>query len=44
MSIPLFHNELNKFNNTGALMLESIYHMKLKLLLNHLKKMYAILQ
>ena len=23
----LFHNELNKFNNTGALMLDSIYHM-----------------
>ena len=44
MSISLFHNELKKFNNTGALMLESIYHMKLKLILNHLQKMYAILQ
>ena len=35
--ISLFH-ELNKFNNTGALMLEYIYHMKLKQLLNHLQK------
>ena len=23
----LFHNEFNKFNNTGARMLDSIYHM-----------------
>ena len=23
----LFHNEFNKFNNTGAQMLDSIYHM-----------------
>ena len=23
----LFHNEFNKFNNTGAPMLDSIYHM-----------------
>ena len=28
-----FHNEFNKFNNTGAQMLDSIYHMTLKLLL-----------
>ena len=27
----LFCNELNKFNNTGARMLDSIYHMTLKL-------------
>ena len=27
----LFRNELNKFKYTGALMLESIYHMSLKL-------------
>ena len=28
----LFSNEFNKFNNTRALMLDSIYHMKLSLL------------
>ena len=28
----LFRNELNKFNNTGAQMLDSIYHMTLKLI------------
>ena len=27
-----FHNEFNKFNNTGARMLYSIYYMALKLL------------
>ena len=32
----LFRNDLNKFNNTGARMLESIYPMILKLLLNHI--------
>ena len=26
----LFHNEFNKFNNTRALMLDSIYHMRLR--------------
>ena len=26
-----FRNEFNKFNNTGARMLDSIYHMTLKL-------------
>ena len=26
-----FPNEFNKFNNTGARMLDSIYHMTLKL-------------
>ena len=31
-----FHNEVNKFNNTGALMLDSIYHMALKLIKNHI--------
>ena len=30
----LFRNEFNKFNNTGAQMLESIYHMTLRLLWN----------
>ena len=28
----LFRNEFNKFNNTGARMLDSIYHMTLRLL------------
>ena len=30
----LFRNEFNKFNNTGARMLDSIYHMKLKSIKN----------
>ena len=30
--LSLFHNEFNKFNNTGARMLDSIYHMTLRLL------------
>ena len=29
--LSLFHNGLNKFNNTGARMLHSIYHMTLRL-------------
>ena len=29
-------NEFNKFNNTGAQMLDSIYHMTLKLVKNHI--------
>ena len=32
--LSLFRNEFNKFNNTGARMLDSIYHMTLRLLLN----------
>ena len=28
----LFHNKFNKINNTGAGMLDSIYHMTLRLL------------
>ena len=28
--LSLFCNEFNKFNNTGARMLDSIYHMTLK--------------
>ena len=31
-----FHNELNKFNNTKARMLDSIYHMTLKSFLIHI--------
>ena len=30
--LSLFRTEFNKFNNTGARMLDSIYHMKLKFL------------
>ena len=30
--LSLFRNKLNKFNNTGAQMLDSIYHMTLRLL------------
>ena len=29
--LSLFRNKVNKFNNTGAGMLDSIYHMTLKL-------------
>ena len=32
--LSLFRNEFDKFNNTGARMLDSIYHMTLRLLLN----------
>ena len=28
--LSVFHNELNKFNNTRARMLDSIYHMTLR--------------
>ena len=31
----IFRNEFNKFNNTGARMLDSIYHMTLKYLKNY---------
>ena len=34
--LSLYHNEFNKFNNTGALMLDSIYHMTLELLKHHI--------
>ena len=34
--ISLFRNEFNKFNNMGAQMLDSIYHMTLKFLKNHI--------
>ena len=30
--LSLLRNEFNKFNNTGAQMLDSIYHMKLSIL------------
>ena len=31
-----FGNKFEKFNNTGARMLDSIYHMTIKLLKNHI--------
>ena len=34
--LSLFRNEFNKLNNTGARMLDSIYHMTLRLLWNHI--------
>ena len=34
--LALFCNKFNKFNNTGAQMSDSIYHMTLKLLINHI--------
>ena len=34
--LSLFRNEFYKFNNTGAQMLDSIYHMTFKLLENHI--------
>ena len=34
--LPLLRNEFNKFNNTIARMLDSIYHMALKLILIHI--------
>ena len=33
--LSLFRNSFNKFNNTKARMLDSIYHMALKLIKNH---------
>ena len=34
--LSLFRSVFDKFNNTGAWMLDSIYHMSLKLLMNHI--------
>ena len=34
--LSLFRNEFNKFNNTGARTLDSIYHMTFKLLQNRI--------
>ena len=34
--LSLVCNKFNKFNNTGERMLDSIYHMTLKLLKNHI--------
>ena len=29
--LSIFHNEFNKFNNSGTRMLDSVYHMTLKI-------------
>ena len=34
--LSFFRNEFDTFNNTGARMLDSIYHMTLKLIKNHI--------
>ena len=34
--LSFFHNQFNKFNNTAARMLDSIYHMTLKKIRNHI--------
>ena len=34
MHLSLYHNDINKLNNVRAEMLDSIYHMTLKLLKN----------
>ena len=34
--LSLFRNKFNKINNTGIQMLDSVYHMRLKLLKNHI--------
>ena len=34
--LSLFHTEFNKFNNTGARMLDSIYHITVKILNNYM--------
>ena len=34
--LSLFGNKVNKFNNTGARMLDSIYHMTLKFIKYHI--------
>ena len=39
----LFRNEFNKFNNSGARMLDSIYHMTLKLKIAFLHENVKIL-
>ena len=40
--LSLFCNTFNKFNNTGARMIDSIYHMTLKLLKDGFLYYYAI--
>ena len=40
--LSLFRNKFNKFNNTGARMLDSIYHMTLKYFCNRVHLNFAI--
>ena len=40
--LSLFGNEFNKFNNTGARMLDSIEHMTLRLLLSLLSDVQTL--
>ena len=42
--LSLFRNEFNKFNNTGARILDSIYHMTLKILENCIFGVKILLQ
>ena len=42
--VSVFRNEFNKFNNTGARMLDSIYHMTLKLFWKHILGIKIILK
>ena len=44
--LSLFHNEFETFNNTGARILDSIYHMMLKLFCMHVSvvKMTSVCQ
>ena len=41
--LSLFRNEFNKFNNTRARMLDSIYHMTLRLLLNPISRVKNVI-
>ena len=34
--LSLFRNEFNKYNSAGALVLDSVYHMTLKILKNRI--------
>ena len=40
--LSLFCNEFNKYNNTGAGMLDSIYHMTLTLFLFHILRVKTL--
>ena len=42
ISFPQRNNDFNKFNNTGAQMLDSIYHMTLKSFSNHILDMTTV--
>ena len=40
--LSIFRNEFNKFNNTRAWVLDSIYHMTLRLLLNLISRVKTL--